>query len=175
MPYRWLYYFHYQLSILVHTCGWPRREASRKALDKVWQFQNVSYSWATYKLTSFQHSSTPSTELCSQVIVNWQTSTSYRRVTHFLHSDILCIISLTISHSGTGCLPPHLISYASMSLHSLPTHLSSPACTVNKSNHLSTNTWCTLHTCAVQHVIYVWGHSNCIPKALQTNIDTYIH
>jgi len=67
---------------------------------------------------------------------------------------------LTISHSCS--LPPCLISSNSMSLHSLLTHLSYPACTV----HLSSNT-----------IIYVCGGpmgnlharpNNCIPKALRT-------
>ena len=62
--------------------------------------------------------------------------------------------------------PPHLISFASMSLHSMPP--------VNMLNLLSTDTWCALNTrTGDQHVIYMQGHNNCIPKALWTNIYTH--
>ena len=74
-----------------------------------------------------------------------------------------------ISHSGTGSLPPRLISCASMSLLSLPTQSSSLACTVSMLNHLSTNTWCALYVrMGAQCIIYMQGQTNCILKV--TNI-----
>ena len=108
----------------------------------------------------------PSTEL----LVHDQSPIDEHRL---LASELL---SISDDYAATLAVPllDRLITSALMSLHSLPTQSSSPACTVNMLNCLSTSTSCAVYMhVGDQHVIYMQNHNNCIPKALRTNNYRY--